>query len=226
MALKALSRTTEAKQAAEEVVKLAPKDSSDYLQAKAILAEINMTRPDAIRYLRSVAKKARNHGHHTVADNVTLEIVADTDNTEEKLKMLGDIKSRRELRYNFVRATIRRVETLIDAKREGELTALDREDLWFSYQLAYSQRLGSIFDWCHRVYWKYLVATKNNSQLGELYMYSSFVWRLSGNTGSELTYSLLLQQEVMKPSIRFQIAGIIGYLTRRVAALSGSSERS
>jgi tetratricopeptide (TPR) repeat protein len=222
MAYKALNKKAEALETSKEILETAPKNSSDYLQAKAIQAEINMKRPDAIRYLKTLARKARNLKHFTVADNVTLEIVAETDNTEEKLKMLSDIKSRRDLRYNFVRATIRRIETLIDANRESELTDLDREDLLFSYQLAYSQRLVSIFDWCHRVYWKYLIATNNNTQLGDLYMYSSFVWRLNGDVAGELSYSLQLQQEMAKTSIKAHIVGIIGYVARRIAALTGA----
>src|SRR5262249_1231450 len=139
MALLSMKRNAEAKEAAEEILTLASKDSSDYLQAKATLAEINMPRANAVKYLRSLATKARSLGHYTVADNATLEVVSDSDNTEEKLKMLNDIKSRRHLSYNFVRATIRRIETLIDAGRESELTGTDRDDLWFSYNLAYSQ---------------------------------------------------------------------------------------
>jgi hypothetical protein len=192
MALLSLKRNVEARAAADEILKVAPKNSSDYLQAKATLAEITMERADAVRYLKKLASKARNLGHFTVADNVTLEIVSDSDNTEEKLKALNEIKSRRELSYNFVRATIRRVETLLDADRADELTGTDRDDLHASYQLAYSQRMTNIFDWCHRVYWRYLTAIKARSQLGELFMYSSFVWRLSGNAARELEYLILL----------------------------------
>jgi tetratricopeptide (TPR) repeat protein len=220
MALLSLKRGAEAKTAAEEILKLAPKDSSDYLQAKATLAEINMPRPKAIQYLRKLATKAKNLGHFTVADNATLEVVSDSDNTEEKLKMLNDIKSRRDLSYNFVRATIRRIETLIDAGRESELTGTDREDLWFSYNLAYSQRMASIFNWCHRVCWKYLEATNGNQQLGELYMHSSFVWRLRGEATEELAYTIKLQAESMKKPSIGPIMSIVGYLTRRIAALA------
>jgi tetratricopeptide (TPR) repeat protein len=169
MALHTLKRNPEATAAAKEILEVAPKDSADYLQAKATLAEIEMSQPDAVRYLKTLATRAKNLGHFTVADNAILEVVTNTDNTEEKLRMLNGIKSRRDLDYNFVRATIRRIETLIDAGRKSELTATDRDDLWFSYHLAYSQRMASIFDQCHRVYWQYLKATNNERHLGELY---------------------------------------------------------
>jgi len=43
-----------------------------------------MPRADAVRYLRKLASRAKNLGHFTVADNVMLEVVSDSDNTEEK----------------------------------------------------------------------------------------------------------------------------------------------
>ncbi len=190
MALLSLNRKAEARVAAEEVVKVAAKDSADCLQAKATLAEITMERPAAVRYLKKLASRAKNLGHLTVADNVMLEIASDSDNTEEKLKAFNEIKSRREMTYNFVRATIRRVETLLGAGRAADLTGVDREDLLYSYQLAYSQRMSNIFDWCHKVYWRYLTAIRARGQLGELFMYSSFVWRLSPTAVVNLVVSL------------------------------------
>ena len=222
LALISLKRNVEAKAAAEEVLKLASTDSSEFLQAKATLAQINMPRANAIKYLRKLATKAKKLGHFTVADNALLEVVSETDNTEEKLKMLNDIKSRRELSYNFVRATIRRIETLIDAGRQLELTGVDREDLWFSYNLVCSQRMASIFNWCHRIYWKYLEATGSKQQLGELYMHSSFVWRLRCESNEELTYTVKLQAVAKNTSSAATIASIIGYLTRRVTALTNA----
>ena len=222
MALLSLKRNAEAKQAAEEVLELEPKNSSNWLQAKATLAEINMSRSNAVKYLRELATMAKNLGHFTVADNAMLEVVSDSDNTEEKLKMLNDIKSRRHLSYNFVRATIKRIDTLIDASRESELTGTDRDDLWFSYNLAYSQRMASIFNLCHQVYWKYLEATNGRQQLGDLYMHSSFVWRLRGESTEELTYTLKLQAEAKKHPAFAALASIVGYLTRRTDALSKS----
>ncbi len=218
LALKSLRRNAEANAAAKEILDLAAKDSSDYLQAKAILAEINMSREDALKFLKPLAKKARNLGHHTVADNVILTIVADSDDSEEKLRLLTQVKSRRELDINFVRATIYRIQTLIDARRQSELTLVDRNDLLVSYNLAYSQRL-SLFDWCHRVYWRYLEATEMRDQLNELYIYSSFVWRLNGNAEMELQYSVMLQKESSLSDVVGSAIAIVGYLARRIAAL-------
>lgn len=214
-----LKKTEDAKAIAKEIMGLASADSADYLQAKAILAEYEPERADAMRKLKAIAKKARNHGHHTVADNVTLEIVSEIDNTDEKLQLLGDIKSRRDYHFNYVRATLRRIETLLDAGRVSGLTDTDREDLRYSYQLAYSQRL-SIFDWCHRVYWQYLTHTNKRSQLGELFMYSSFVWRLNGNARIELDYLQLLHEEHSRNALGSYLSGLIGYLMRRIAALT------
>jgi tetratricopeptide (TPR) repeat protein len=137
MALQGLSRNEEAIKVAEEIIDIVPRESSDYFQAKAILAELDSDKDAKIRKLKPLRSRARNLGFHTVADNITLELVNESDDTEEKLRLLGDIKSRGDREYNYVRATIRRVETLLASGREQEITTIDQRDLWRSYNLAY-----------------------------------------------------------------------------------------
>jgi hypothetical protein len=212
-----LGRNPEAKDAAAEIVAIATKDSHEWLQAKAIIAEIDYSREEAVKHLKPIATRARNLGHHTVADNVILEMASDTDNSEEKLKLFSQVKSRREMGINFVRATIHRVETLLNENRSTELTPLDRDDLIQSYRLAYSQRLA-LFDWCHRIYWRYLAATGDRTKLIDLYVFSSFVWRLNGDASTELEYSKTLYAQVSADKLG-PVAWIVGYLARRVSGL-------
>jgi tetratricopeptide (TPR) repeat protein len=221
LALQNLNRNDEARTAAKEVLSLLPRDSSGHLHAQATLAEIEMSRPEAVRFLKQLARKAKRLGHFTVADNIILEIVSDCDNTEEKLLLLNEVRSRREVSYNFVRATIRRVETLLRSNRAGDLTQRDRDDLWMSYSVCYSQRL-SLFDFCHRVCWEYLQAVGASPDLGELYVHSSFFWRLRGDGPQELKYSIELASAMTKSTSTSIVSSVMGYVRRRVLALGAA----
>ena len=188
MALKSLGRNNEAKSFAEEVLKETPKETSDYFQAKSILIEVEDEQPNRHRRLKTLRSRARNLGHHTAADNITLNLASETNNTDEKLKLLGEVKRRGERAYNYIRATIRRIETLLDSGRKAEISPTDVDDLWHSYHLAYSQRMAGIFKWCHRICWRFLSETGRENHLGALFVYSSFVWRLSGSLEAERKY--------------------------------------
>lgn len=222
LALKGLGRRGEAESFANEVLDISPRESGDWFQAKSILAEFEPKPESRVLKLKQLCTRARNLRHHTVADNITLELVSETDNTEEKLKLLKVIKSRGEREYNYVRATIRRVETLLDSGRSSELTQVDKSDLWRSYNLAYSQRLSGIFDWCHRVCWRYLSDAGHVSQLENLLIYSSFVWRLNGNNAVEREY--LQKLEDARRQNAAHLAGRIShYISKRLSQLMQES---
>jgi len=188
LALQGLGRNDEAKSTALEVLKVTPKETSGYFQAKSLLIEVEGEQPNRHRRLKTLRSRARNLGHHTAADNITLTLASETNNTDEKLKLLGEVKRRGERAYNYVRATIRRIETLLDSGRTTEISPTDVDDLWHSYHLAYSQRMAGIFEWCHRICWRFLSETNRENQLGALFVYSSFVWRLSGSLDAERKY--------------------------------------
>ena len=113
------------------------------------------------------------------------------------------------------------VETLLDAKRFAEITQLDEEDLWRSYSLAYSQRLSGIFNWCHRVFWRYLEVTHQFERQTGLFMVSSFVWRLNGNREMERTYLELLKNRTSEDFTESSgLTKLLRYCRSRLAALA------
>lgn len=221
LALKGIDRENDAAQIAAEILEIAPRESSDYFQAKSILAEQESNKSERLRKLRRLATRSRNLKHHTVADNIALEIAADSDDTEEKLRMLSSITSRNDREYNYVRATIRRVETLLGANRATEITELDQRDLWRSYSLAYAQRLSGIFDWCHRVCWEYLHSTGQRDKQAELLVFSSFVWRINGNKDIELRYMQLMESHTACDSpLVGQVGRFVSYCKSRLVSLT------
>jgi tetratricopeptide (TPR) repeat protein len=140
----------------EEVIKLSPNVSANSIQAKAIIAGFTSDRKERLKKLRALSTRAANHRFYTVADNILLDLAEEAGDPEEALRHLATVRTRRDLEYNYVRATVRRIDTLIKAGRLSEINELDREDLGRCYAMAYSQRLTGIFNYCHRVIWKYL----------------------------------------------------------------------
>ncbi len=175
LAYESLRQKHEAIEAAEEVIKISPNNSADYLQAKAIVAGFGDDERQRIQQLKRLQGRAANHRHYTVADNISIELASAANDPEEKLKHLALVHSRREREYNYVRATVRRVETLLQAGRLSEISELDQRDLLQSYWLAYTQRMSGIFNWCHRVIWEYLDAVGDRDQQRELFRHSSFL---------------------------------------------------
>ena len=55
--------------------------------------------------------------------------------------------------------------------------------------------MAGIFEWCHRVCWRFLSETDRESHLGSLFVYSSFVWRLNGSLEAERKYLKKLTNE-------------------------------
>lgn len=168
--------------------------------------------------LKRIRSRARNLGHNVVADNISIDLASLSKNIDQKLEYLADVKSRREREYNYIRATIQRVETLLDANRISDISELDQSDLWKSYQVTYSQNIVGIFNWCHRVLWRYLDTTEQREPLSRIFMFSSFVWRLAGDKKTETTY---LSKVMAKAKSLFSAnAVLVAYCQTRTSALS------
>ncbi|MCA8991749.1 MAG: metallophosphoesterase [Planctomycetaceae bacterium] len=184
-----LGNEHDAIQLAEEVIADAPNNSHEYLQAKAIIAGYERDVAARKEKLGRLENRARTRGHYTVANNIALELAAASDTTDETLKHLSRVRSHNDKEYNYIRATIRRVETLLDSNRVTDITDIDERDLRYSYIVAYSQRIRGIFNWCHRVMWRYFETKDQQQALLELFEHSSFIWRLSGDTEREHDYA-------------------------------------
>lgn len=189
MAHEGLGNKHEAITACEEVIRYSVNNTSDDLQAKAILAGFTEDKADRVGQLKRLHRRAQNFSHYTVADNIALDLAKEAGDPDEVLKHLAMVRTRRELEYNYVRATIRRVETLVKAGRSGEVNDLDRDDLERSYGLAYTQRLHGIFSWCHRVTWAYYEAINDHERQRALFVHSSLLWRLNGERDEEAMYA-------------------------------------
>jgi hypothetical protein len=57
-----------------------------------------------------------------------------------------------------------------------------------AYSYSYGQRMGLLFDKCHKVLWGVLSKDNLWVQLVRLFRHSSFLWRLKGSDKEETTY--------------------------------------
>lgn len=221
LAHESLKHKHEAIEAANEVINMASNNSADYLQAKAILAGYVEDREERRSQLGRLQARARNNSHFTVADNIAIELASTAENVEETLRQLALVRSRSEREYNYVRATIARIDALLQAGRLGDISELDERDLNRSYTWAYSQRIGGIFDRCHRVIWKYLDEIGDERGQRELFLHSSFIWRLRGDYSMELKYVEKLKRADIsrEPGADRSFAALARYCNARIRTL-------
>jgi tetratricopeptide (TPR) repeat protein len=200
LAHESLGEKHEAITAAEEAATLTPNNSSDYLQAKSVIAGFIDDGTERVRQLRNLWRRATNQQHFVVADNIAIELANLARDTEEALQHLATVRTARDFAYNYVRATIKRIEALLEAGRQDEVNTHDVADLERSYYLAYSQRLTVLFNQCHKIFWQFLESRADYRGQRSLFTYSSFLWRLNGNLEEEGRYAAKLTAALVSAS--------------------------
>jgi|GEM_PF-5347757 len=219
-AYEGLEQRHEAVKIAEEMISLSQNNSANYLEGKAIIANLEIDRDSGARQLQALLNRAQRHGHYTLADNIAIELASRAKSTDEALDRLAVVRTRKEREYNYVRATIRRTEALLSAGRVHQISDHDVSDMSVCYQLAFSQRLGGIFNWCHRVLWDLLEARTHHEGQLALFTHSSFFWRLHGENEKELEYAKKLCDRFPPTPIGSESTSrVIRYCRARVKAL-------
>lgn len=160
---------------------LKSKDVSTKIQANAILIESEPPSEQRRQKLIDLEREARRKKHHSVANNIALNIASDTDEPEVARRYLNEVTAPRKDHndiYNFVRATVELAERTLDS--EERLGDADQIGLIASYQYLFIQRIPSLFDRCHRVLWACFLQKGDVANLFALFRHSSFIWRVRG----------------------------------------------
>lgn len=185
-----LNHTDLAVKAATEVGRFASQGSGLKLQAIAIEAGLTLKGDKKTKRLTALEKQARKEGHTILADNITLDLAYDIDESAKKVRLLDRVLATKDTRdYNQIRAVIAKARAL--EKVQGQQTDLTRRDLATlasAYSYLYSQRFGSLFDQCHATLWNLLESRGDTTQLLRLFRHSSFLWRIRGNETKEAEY--------------------------------------
>lgn len=185
-----LMHTELAVKAAEEVQQFASQDSAAKLHAKAIVAGLTLSGAKKRRRLVALEKQARNEGHLSLADTITLDLAYDMDDPAEEIRLLDRVLNTKQTHgYNQNRAVVAKARAVerIQAS-QAKLTTTDLSTLKSAYSYFYAQRFGSLFDQCHATLWNLLESRNDTTQLLRLFRHSSFLWRIRGNEAKEVEY--------------------------------------
>lgn len=174
-------------EAAEEVIRLDP-ESACALQAMAILIEMSDAENSSSELLK-IEKKARELGKHTVANNLALDRVSNSDDYLS-LRTVHTTAVESGDAYIAARAVVRLATLVI--KDTGSLPPKDLNDLINAYQYFYGERFIGLFTKAHTALWDYFAKRSDVRNLLILFRHSSFIWRLNGDEDKELEYVKLL----------------------------------
>lgn len=177
--------------AAKAVLERTKSHSGQAYQAKSIILTCKageIMDQDTFAELADIEQKTRKKGNFIVANNIALDLAAQSGNPAIRSNFRERVLETKEDVYNRIRAVVAKSEELIEEGRQGELARQERRFLSESYSYLYSQRLSSLFDRCHKVIWELASTDGQVPVLVRLFRFSSFLWRVFGETEREKQY--------------------------------------
>jgi predicted MPP superfamily phosphohydrolase len=156
-----------------------------YLSAESVVAHFITDKTEKINKLNALKIKATKFGHNTLKANIILEICR-VEKEKNQIKQLDKIilESKDDI-YNKIRALVVKSEIILGTKKVEDITSDDLLGLSIAYSYSFYQRLKSLLTKCHNLAWQYWSKQKRYDHLLNLFRYSSFVWRLCGDTEEE-----------------------------------------
>ena len=174
--------------AAREMQRLSPRKSSGkYLGAEAIIANMNLDGAERVNKLKGVERRARQHEHTVVANNIALMLSRLTEAGPKEVWQQRVIDSKGD-QYNRLRAMVAKANRLIALGKGSSLSPEEHRVLAMGYSYLYAQRMTSLFGRCHGALWKILVSEGRLGDLLKIFRHSSFLWRLYGEVDTERQY--------------------------------------
>ena len=174
--------------AAREIQRLSPRKSSGrYLEAEAIIANMNFEGAERVNKLKSVERRARQHERPVVANNSALTLSHLKEAGPAELWQQRVIDSKGD-QYNRLRAIVAKANRLIELGKSSSLSPEEHGVLARGYSYLYAQRMTSLFRSCHGALWKILMSERRLGDLLRIFRHSSFLWRLYGEVDIERQY--------------------------------------
>lgn len=174
--------------AAREIQRLSPKKSSGkYLEAEAIIANMDFKGAERVNRLKSVEQRARRHERTIVANNAALTLSRLTGAGPAEFWQQRVIDSKGN-EYNRLRAVVAKANRLIALGKKSSLSPEEHRVLAMGYSYLYAQRMTSLFRGCHGALWKISMSERRLGDLLKIFRHSSFLWRLYGEADTERQY--------------------------------------
>ncbi|CAD5255573.1 conserved hypothetical protein [Alteromonas sp. 38] len=162
------------------------KNSAEYILSDAIIANSKFG-SDKINALARYEKKARKHGHITIANNLLLELSRDP-NCNNKIQLFNTVIKSDESEYNHCRATISKHEVLVADNDFDKIKDSDIDKLKYIYNYTFRQKLDSLFNRCHKVLWAIAEYNRNSTLIIQIFFQSTIVWKLNSDEKNEEFY--------------------------------------
>jgi len=161
------------------------RESSDYLTAEWVTVHYIENEDERKRKLNALKNKSDKLGYSTLHANIILGLNnGSTDDTQLKQIDKVIINSKGDT-YTKVRALLAKANIVLNSKKADEITNEDLLGLNISYSYSFYQRLSTLLSKCHVLAWNFWLHKKAFDQLLNIFRYSSFVWRLCGETDFE-----------------------------------------
>ena len=184
--------------AANQVLDHAQKGSYLYDHALSLIIGIENKGEKRVTDLIEHEKAVRNRKNFTVANNIALNLIPKLTDEMAKKKALDRVIKCKEDLYNRIRALIKKAELSTVSDSSICLNTAEKAMLRQAYSFLFTQRLGALFDQCHKVLWNVLNDEKNEHDLLVMFRLSSFVWRLQGDSDTEKNYVEQLLEVIPK----------------------------
>ena len=173
---------------AAKAIELAHKDTDEFFQASALVAEIKLEGGQLAAALENLYAAARKAKETTAANNIAIKLARVGQSKEASLKYLEEVLKTAKSPYNQTRAIINKADLL---SKKGEISKLDENDqirLFQAYEYSLSQRITHLLDKSHSALWLYCRGKGLIAALFRLFRFSSFVWSLTNRNSKEDEY--------------------------------------
>lgn len=170
-----------------EVKKMTHNKSSYWVRAESIMANF-LPKPERIKKLSRLEKKARNLKFAQAHHNILLSIANIISDKEKKRDIYNSVIKSSTDEYTKIRAIIRNAKNIIENGELGQITNIDRERLKDTYIYLFTQRLETLTDTCHDILWEVYSSEGDFQSLLNLYRHSTIVWWLNGRNEKDYKY--------------------------------------
>ncbi|MCF7673827.1 MAG: metallophosphoesterase [Akkermansiaceae bacterium] len=222
-----LERKGKAKEYALEAIEISEKEDDDWLQATALVAQIELDGGQLDAVLRNLLGVARRNRKITAANNIALDLARRGKSMEESLRLLDEVIASAKDLYNQTRAVVDKAKLLRKSGRIGDLKPEEEIGLCAAYEYSCSQRLSGLLDSCHDALWDYCLVKGFWSGLFRIFRFSSFVWRLTDRSDRESNYisKLVETRDANMESIGNLVEVEIEYLGQRIEQQANGTDR-
>ncbi|MGX7925911.1 metallophosphoesterase [Tsuneonella sp. HG094] len=156
-------------------------------QAQQILVEQEESPQAVLEGLRAIQTKARQKKCYVAANNAAMTISELTKDKAERAELLQTVLKSGSTQndfHNATRATLRILRSAGGANPSEQIVSF----LIKIYEHLFNERSSNLFDECHEQLWKVFGKSRDLENLLRLFRYSSFTWRIRGDSSQELRY--------------------------------------